>query len=116
MILYPTTHDSGVTMPRNVRGSCSHQNTEDVGHGDSQRGQNGGELGVDGRSNAELCGATSNGEPANSKRKKQNLMRKRQRQRAKDAAIAAAEAAARRTRKTARQRDLRRAEVTLKKR
>ena len=29
-----TTHDSGVTMPRNVRGSFSHQDTEEVGHGD----------------------------------------------------------------------------------
>ena len=102
-------------MPRNVRGSFSHQDTEEVGHGDIRRGQDGGEVDVDGRSNAELCGASSNGEPANSKRTKQSLIEeKRQRQRGKDAAKAAADAAARRTRKTALQRDRRRAEVTLK--
>ena len=63
-----TTHGSSrVTMPRSVRGSFSNQNTDEVGLSYSQRGQIGGELDVDGTSNAEIYGATSNGDPAKSK-------------------------------------------------
>ena len=84
-------------------GNNNNNNTE-VGHSYSQR-RNGGEVDVDGTSNTEICGATSNGDPAKSKREKQNLRkRRRQRQRDNAAVEAAADAAERQTRRTALQR------------
>ena len=80
------------------------------------RDRNGGEVDVDGTSNPEICGATSNGDPAKSKREKQNLRKSRQRQWDNAAVEAAADAAERQTRRTALQRyrrDRRRVEVTL---